>query len=96
MIKKTAALADLPIRYESEQLRKLSALTEQAYDAITALELAETAASKTEDVRDRARAYSEKVCPAMQALREKIDAMEPLTPTDVWPVPGYGDLMFGV
>ena len=93
---KSAALADLPIRYESEQLRTLSALCEEAYDAILALEKAEKAAASTEDVRERAKAYSESVCPAMQALRVKIDAMEPLTPADVWPVPGYGDLMFGV
>jgi glutamine synthetase type III len=32
----------------------------------------------------------------MQLLREKVDAMEPLTATEYWPVPSYGDLMFGV
>jgi glutamine synthetase len=96
LLTKTAALEGIPVRYETEQLRTLSALCEEAYDAILALESAEKTAAATEDVRERARVYAGSVCPAMQTLRSKIDSMEPLVPTDAWPVPGYGDLMFGV
>ena len=96
MLTKTAALEGISVRYETEQLRALSAMSDEAYDAILALETAERAAAATEDVRERARAYAGSVCPAMQALRAKIDAMEPLVPANAWPVPGYGDLMFGV
>jgi len=30
----------------------------------------------------------------MESLREDIDALEEITPADIWPVPTYSDLMF--
>ncbi len=30
----------------------------------------------------------------MLALREDIDALEVITPTELWPVPDYADLLF--
>ena len=39
---------------------------------------------------------TDEVVPAMEELRQSIDALELLVDKDVWPVPTYGDLMFEV
>ena len=96
ILTKSAALPELSLRYEREQLKTLGELCEKAYDAVLTLESAEAKAAATEDVRARARAYADSVRPAMDALRQTVDKMEPIVPSDLWPVPGYGDLMFGV
>ena len=41
-----------------------------------------------------ARAYCDKVVPAMTALRKEVDMLETMTSSEYWPVPTYADLMF--
>ena len=36
------------------------------------------------------------VAKVMEELRSYVDAMEPLTASEYWPMPNYGDLMFSV
>jgi glutamine synthetase len=93
---KRAVIGDIGVRIESDLIRRLTELSEEAYDAVGRLEAEEASAAKIKDEHKRARAYASRVIPAMQLLREKVDAMEPLTATEYWPVPSYGDLMFGV
>ncbi len=38
----------------------------------------------------------EKVVPAMEALREPVDALEMIVDKEMWPMPSYGDLIFEV
>lgn len=45
---------------------------------------------------DTAMNYRETVVPAMEAARAVIDEIEPIIPSDVWPVPVYADLLFRV
>lgn len=43
--------------------------------------------------------YREEVCQyieKMAELRITIDQLETMTPSDKWPVPSYGDLLFSV
>ena len=40
--------------------------------------------------------YRERVFSAMAELRITIDQLETMTPSDKWPVPSYGDLLFSV
>ena len=40
--------------------------------------------------------YRDKVFSAMAELRITIDQLETMTPSDKWPVPSYGDLLFSV
>ena len=94
--KKRAVLDTVSTHLEIDLIRRLTSLSEEAYSALALLEREEADAAAIADVRARAVAYCERVLPAMQILREKVDEMEPLTAADVWPVPGYGDLMFGV
>ena len=41
-----------------------------------------------------ARAYREKVVPAMEGLRKPVDALEMLVDKNCWPMPSYGDIIF--
>ena len=40
--------------------------------------------------------YRDYVLAAMQELRISVDQLETMTPSDVWPFPSYGDLLFSV
>ena len=49
-----------------------------------------------EDMQQRAEYCRDTVIPAMNTLRLYVDAMEKLTGEDAWPIPSYGELLFGV
>lgn len=51
-------------------------------------------AEEIEDSQEQANIYAEQVIPAMDALREAVDAMELIVEKDYWPVPTYNDMLF--
>ncbi|MEW6427832.1 MAG: glutamine synthetase III [Thermodesulfobacteriota bacterium] len=51
-------------------------------------------AQAIDKVEKQAAAYRDKVFAAIQALRADVDALEAITPSDLWPVPTYHELMF--
>ena len=61
-----------------------------------ALESAREAAEGTSNTEHRAQAFRDKVFTAQTALREDIDALEMMLPKDLWPVPSYADMLFGL
>ncbi len=93
---KSAVLAGIDISVETDIITKLTDLNVKAYKAMKALEDEESRASRIADAVERAEAYCNKVIPAMNALRTYVDSMEPLTSSEYWPIPTYGDLMFRV
>ena len=82
------------IGVEKDLLTKLSAYNEQAYAALEALRRADADAVAQGDHLSIARAFCDKVVPAMQALRTPVDAMEALMPSALWPVPTYGEMTY--
>ncbi len=94
--KKKAVCGDVSCTVEKDLINRLSALVVQAYDAVNRLRTAEAAAVATENARDRAAYYCDRVMPIMQELRTAVDSMETLTASKFWPVPTYGDMMFRV
>ena len=46
------------------------------------------------DAVKKAEAYRDNVFTAYTSLREDIDALEGIIPSDLWPVPTYADLLF--
>ena len=40
--------------------------------------------------------YRDKVIPVMEKLRKAADGLEGLVAADCWPMPTYGDLLFGI
>ena len=54
------------------------------------------AAAKESCVLEMAKAYRSEVIPVMDALREAVDSLEVITPSEKWPVPAYSDIIFYV
>ena len=81
---------------ERDIIKKLSALTYKAYTALEELIQIENITAAIPNNIPRAESYHDNVIPAMKALRTYVDEMETLTPSDYWPLPTYGDMMFKV
>ena len=82
-------------RYEKETLDRLDSLMNDALDARDALRGGLSDVGCGTDA-DAARLYRDRVLPAMRDLRAAVDAMELLTPSERWPFPSYGDMLFSV
>ena len=90
----TAAGADGSV--QQKLLKKVTALTAQAQDALDELILALNESDAIEDVAEMAQSYRRRVVTAMEHLRAPVDELELIVDKSIWPVPTYGDLMFEV
>ena len=79
---------------ETKLLGKLTDGADAISDAIDALDEAQKAMIGEADQQKRANACRDTVLPAMQSLRDAVDAMELITAKDYWPVPDYNDILF--
>ncbi len=80
---------------QKELLTRVSVLLRQASSAFADLrEKQQRAAAFSGE--ERARAYYETVCPAMDVLRAPVDHLEMIVDGSLWPMPTYGDLLFNV
>ncbi len=88
-----AAGTEFAHKMEEETLMSLSKLSDKAMTQVVTLE---TLIAKTDYKDDLVRGeyYRDSVIPAMNELRRTCDAMETLTPKDMWPFPQYGDMLF--
>ena len=93
---KKELVAGCPCEYETELVKKLSALTDQIAARTEALERAVLALSSAGDIKAEAEAIRDVVLPRMGELRLPCDQAETLTAKSYWPFPTYGDLLFGV
>jgi len=75
-------------------LAKVDGLLSSASKKLVKLEAETDKAQALADVTKQAAAYRDKVLVAFNSLRDDIDALEEITPTDIWPVPTYSDLLF--
>ncbi len=96
LLAKKAVNKKLPCTYEQELLQRISSLTDSAYEGTRRLEGALGEMRATADVTARSLSCKNVVLPAMQALRKAVDALEESVSADYWPIPTYGDLLFGV
>ena len=87
---------DMRDSFEFKTARELSALKAEAFRSLTSLEKATSEAAKIANYADRSIFYKENILPVMEELRASVDKMETLTAADFWPMPTYGDLLFGV
>ena len=82
--------------YEESIIPEMSALLGDAYRKVRSLDEALMGAKTVEGSQALANYYRDKVFSAMAELRITIDQLETMTPSDKWPVPSYGDLLFSV
>ena len=93
---KKAVCDGLDCSYETDMLTKISALTAGAYKNVQDLEKSLMGAKKVSDVKKLSVYYRDKILPVMEKLRADADALEGLVATECWPIPTYGDLLFGI
>ena len=82
--------------YEESIIPEMSALLGDAYRKVRRLDEALMGTKTVEGSQALANYYRDKVFSAMAELRITIDQLETMTPSDKWPVPSYGDLLFSV
>jgi glutamine synthetase len=96
LIAKKNAIAGIDTSYEETVITKLSVLTKTAFDVVRQLE-ENSKIVKTIDESDAASFYyKNNIIPLMVELRNAVDEMETLCPSDKWCYPSYGDLLFSV
>ena len=93
---KKALDSALPCGYETELVRKLSALTDRIYDGAVAVENSLLSLAAAEDIGEEAALIRDQVLAGMGELRVVCDEAETLTAKRYWPYPSYGDLLFSV
>lgn len=105
VIKYTKSLADTVIAVknagidapvQTELLAECSDLLSDTKVALAKLiEVTDTAAAMLEG-REKAVYYHDVVMTAMSELRTPVDRLEMIVDKEMWPMPSYGDLLFGV
>ena len=93
---KKALDTSIACAYETELVKKLSALTDAIAEKTAALESALASLADAKGIGEEANAIRDNVLTAMGALRTVCDEAETLTAKSYWPFPTYGDLLFGV
>ena len=86
----------LNVDYEYSVSKIISDGIHKIFDIKTKLEESLKEAQKEEGLEEKSMAYMEKVLPKMADLREAVDSLESYVDASYWPVPSYGDLLFGV
>jgi glutamine synthetase len=84
------------IGYEFEVGTKLSNLCAEAYKLTLELEKKREEVSKIKGAYEKAKAYEDTVLATMNSLRKTADEAEKLTAREYWPMPDYGELLFGI
>ena len=81
---------------EEKLLYRITALSDELYDSIEALEKAVDGSRECENYPQSANYYKDEVIGAMNRLRAAADSLEELTSAEYWPYPSYGDLLFSL
>jgi glutamine synthetase len=79
---------------QAKSAKRIAELAAELYDETAKLESALGEAQGIEDPFAQAKAYLEKVRPAMDVVRAKGDALERLVSKEAWPLPGYEEMLF--
>ena len=79
---------------QEKRAKKIAELANELYEETARLEIILGEAQGLEDDFARAKAYLEKVRPVMDTVRSRADALEKLTAKEIWPFPGYEELLF--
>ena len=82
--------------YEEGVVTLLSSITSDAFAEAKRLTSLVTEIRKEKDVTLRAERVRDEICPLMELLREKMDTAEAYTDRAFWPIPTYGELLYGV
>ncbi|MEA4972250.1 MAG: glutamine synthetase III [Candidatus Metalachnospira sp.] len=93
---KKGLLNDCTCGYEEAVVGKISELTTKLYTSVKDLEAKLSIAASIEDITELSVYYKDAIIPAMDDVRTPADELETMTAQKYWPMPTYGDLLFGV
>ena len=96
VIDRKAVCPDLECLVETKLIKKLSNVNDNIYTLSNKLEMAQKAMLSMEDAMMSAKFIRDSIIPLMDELRNNVDTAETYSDDDIWPVPSYGDLLFGV
>ncbi|MBQ9374886.1 MAG: glutamine synthetase III [Ruminococcus sp.] len=82
--------------FETDLVKRLSALSSTTYKRLTELEDVTAKAQNIEDVQELANYYHDVIFAKMGELRESADEIESLVGEKYWPYPTYGKMLFYV
>ncbi len=90
-----AVMPDAELPFEYETVARLTVLNASAFSALGRLQAASKAAKAVFGYAELAEYYRSCVIPVMNELRFACDEAEALTAEEFWPIPSYGELLFG-
>jgi glutamine synthetase len=96
LLAKRNVCESLDCTYEKTMIFKITELLNSAYQYTSNLEKLLTSATDILDVTAQAIFYKDNVLPCMEELRKAVDGLENIVRAENWPIPTYGELLFGV
>ena len=81
---------------ESELINRLSAANKEIYNLTGELKMTVSSAERNSDILEKAKIYHDKVLSLMSDIRKYADSAESVVPSDCWPYPSYGELLFDI
>ncbi|MBR7133299.1 MAG: glutamine synthetase III [Clostridia bacterium] len=81
---------------EKELIARLSAANKEIYALTDELKIAVATAERTVDVTERAEQYRNIILRLMADIRHYTDSAESVVPSEYWPYPSYGELLFSI
>ena len=96
LAEKRALRMKLDTSYEEKNLRDLSDISSRAFRLCEEMEAVVAEIRKEKDVTLRGERVRDELRRDMEKLREMIDHAESITDRAHWPVPTYGELLYGV
>ncbi|NLC18801.1 MAG: glutamine synthetase type III, partial [Clostridiales bacterium] len=91
-----AAAPNLDVSVQHELLSEVTGLLIKAQAALKKLKELDEKVVLYSSAAEKANFFKDYIVPAMQELREPIDALELLVAKELWPVPTYGDMLFEI
>ena len=93
---KKALSADISCAYETANIEKLSAACDEMSANADILARLADHLGHIDDIVDQANFVRDEILPQMETLRTYADAAEAVVDAELWPLPTYGELLFGV
>ena len=91
---KNAIRIDSSVEYEL--LSRLTACNKELFSLSSALKMAVASAERSKDIMEKSKEYRDVILKLMADIRKYADSAETVVPSDYWPYPSYGDLLFKI
>ncbi len=91
---KNAIRVDASVEYEL--LSRLTACNKELFSLSSALKMAVASAERSKDIMEKSKEYHDIILKLMSDIRKYADSAETVMPSNYWPYPSYGDLLFKI